>query len=101
MWPQPSMDEVRQAQELADAGDPDYAWQVDPALVGDSAPWGAEILDRFIREGLGWEEFRTGNMYASAEESLRRARVLPLRAGTDEPSVPRRPRGRGVRADDR
>ena len=67
MWPQSSIDEVREAQELADAGDPAYTWQVDPALVGDSAPWGREVLDRFIREGLGWEEFRTGNGYASAE----------------------------------
>ena len=32
MWPQKSHEEVLQAQELADAGDPRYAWQVDPKL---------------------------------------------------------------------
>src|SRR3990170_2268746 len=29
MWPQSTLDEVRAAQERADAGDPDYTWQVD------------------------------------------------------------------------
>jgi hypothetical protein len=61
-WPQTSLDEVREAQERADAGDPDYTWQVDPMLASwpDSnaeEPWGAEIFERFIREELGWEEF--------------------------------------------
>ena len=39
MWPQTSLEEVREAQERADAGDPDYTWQVDPELVGDAEPW--------------------------------------------------------------
>ena len=30
VWPQTSLEEVRQAQELADAGDPRYTWQVSP-----------------------------------------------------------------------
>ena len=30
MWPQSSLEEVRAAQELADAGDPAFTWQVDP-----------------------------------------------------------------------
>ena len=34
MWPQSSQDEVIEAQGRADAGDPDYTWQVDPSLVG-------------------------------------------------------------------
>src|SRR3990170_1976698 len=29
MWPQSTLDEVRAAQERADAGDPNYTWQVD------------------------------------------------------------------------
>ena len=33
MWPQSSFDEVQRAQELADAGDPDYTWQVAPSLI--------------------------------------------------------------------
>ena len=62
MWPQSSLEEVRQAQALADAGDPRYTWQVDPNLAAwpDSnteEPWGAEVFQRFIREVLGWEEF--------------------------------------------
>ncbi len=64
MWPQANRKEVRDAQELADAGDPRYTWQVDPQLrnwhsepsleesLGDS-----EIVARFLREELGWEAF--------------------------------------------
>ena len=65
MWPQTSLEEVRAAQERADAGDPAYTWQVDPMLVlssyGDAEvagdPLRAEIFERFIREELGWEAF--------------------------------------------
>ncbi|MDQ3096254.1 MAG: hypothetical protein M3Q82_09950 [Actinomycetota bacterium] len=60
MWPQSSVDEVREAQELADAGDPGYMWQVDPQLTSEE--WwgylrepGAEIVERFLREELGWD----------------------------------------------
>lgn len=65
MWPQSNLEEVRQAQELADAGDPRYTWQVIPLLASwdDSngkEPWGAEIFERFIRQELGWEEFTSG-----------------------------------------
>ena len=46
------------AQERADAGDPDYTWQVDPSWSSDDEPLiGTEISERFLREGLGWEEF--------------------------------------------
>jgi hypothetical protein len=62
MWPQSSLDEVREAQELADAGDPASSWQVDPQL--SSEEWsgflrdpGAEIVERFLREELGWDAF--------------------------------------------
>jgi len=58
MWPQSTLEEVRAAQALADAGDPDYTWQVDPLWSSDAEPLiGAEISERFLREGLGWEEF--------------------------------------------
>jgi len=62
MWPQSSLEEVRHAQQLADAGDPAYTWQVDPQLASEEG-WGhlndlrAEIVKRFLREELGWEEF--------------------------------------------
>ena len=35
MWPQSTLEEVQEAQELADAGDADYTWQVDPQLTSD------------------------------------------------------------------
>lgn len=59
MWPQTSLEEVQVAQERADAGDPDYTWQVDPLWSSADEPLiGAEISERFLREGLGWEEFK-------------------------------------------
>jgi hypothetical protein len=61
MWPQSTLEEVRAAQELADAGDPAYTWQVDPQLVEDDS-WveerhQVELVDRFLREVLGWEAY--------------------------------------------
>jgi hypothetical protein len=61
LWPQSSIDEVREAQQLADAGDPTYTWQLEPALEenlmsGDYSD-NPEIFARFLREELGWERF--------------------------------------------
>jgi hypothetical protein len=60
MWPQSTLDEVRAAQELADAGDPDYTWQIGAQLTEDD-PWAhvdeLELVDRFIREVLGWDAY--------------------------------------------
>lgn len=61
MWPQSSLEEVRAAQDRADAGDPDYTWQLDPQLFTDDT-WideghQPEIVDRFLREVLGWEAY--------------------------------------------
>ena len=61
LWPQTSLEELRQAQELADAGDPRYTWQLDKGLedqVGQHHPDDAEIFGRFLQEELGWEDFR-------------------------------------------
>lgn len=62
MWPQTSLEEVRQAQQLADAGNPDYTWQLDLQLFTDDTwiieePGQIEIVDRFLREVLGWEAY--------------------------------------------
>ena len=61
MWPQSTLEEVRVAQERADAGDPDYTWQVDLQLFTDDTwtndPGQIEIVDRFLREVLGWEAY--------------------------------------------
>jgi hypothetical protein len=56
MWPQSSIEDVEEAQELADAGDTDYTWQLDPDIAEGNNP-NAEIVARFIREELGWERF--------------------------------------------
>jgi hypothetical protein len=60
MWPQSTLEEVRAAQELADAGDPGYTWQVGAQLTEDD-PFAhvdeLELVDRFIREVLGWEAY--------------------------------------------
>lgn len=60
MWPQSDMEEARRAQELADAGDPRYAWQVDARSMrsDDWDPYDAELFARFLREEFGWEAFQ-------------------------------------------
>jgi hypothetical protein len=73
LWPQSSVVEARQAQALADAGDPAYTWQVDPRLISQVPEGltdmellqylrnpGAEVVNRFLRDELGWEEFVLG-----------------------------------------
>ncbi|MFZ1491529.1 MAG: hypothetical protein WAS51_16450 [Ilumatobacteraceae bacterium] len=57
MWPQSTLDEVRAAQESADAADPTYSWQLFAQSSPDQEPWQAQILTRFIKEGLGWEDY--------------------------------------------
>ncbi len=62
MWPQSTVEEVRAAQERADAGDPDYTWQVDPQLtlyeeMTIEETGQVELVDRFLREVLGWEAY--------------------------------------------
>jgi hypothetical protein len=66
-WPQTSLEEVQEAQERADAGDPDYTWQLEPnmkTILEDPGQLDTpEILARAVRGGLpetddlGWEEF--------------------------------------------
>ena len=64
MWPQLTLDEVRAAQDRADAGDPAVTWQLDAGLAAVDEPWGAEIFTRFITEQLGWEEFVSGSVFS-------------------------------------
>jgi hypothetical protein len=56
MWPQSTLEEVRAAQERADAGDPDYTWQVGARVVEEDPA--VELVDRFIREVLGWQSYK-------------------------------------------
>jgi hypothetical protein len=61
MWPQSSLNEVEEAQELADAGDPSVTWQLEPdlemALLDTTSLEDPEIFARFLQEELGWEKF--------------------------------------------
>jgi hypothetical protein len=74
MWPQSTLEEVRVAQELADAGDPDYTWQVDARIVEDDL-WieerhHVELVDRFLREVLGWEAYRLNGFEGMARNGV-------------------------------
>ncbi|MBF8289077.1 MAG: hypothetical protein HW391_45 [Chloroflexi bacterium] len=59
MWPQSTLEEVQAAQELADAGDPAATWQLEPELVSveSEEPDQVELVERFLREVLGWEGY--------------------------------------------
>jgi hypothetical protein len=98
MWPQTSLEEVRQAQELADAGDPDYTWQVDAQLAADDlGPYEAlyngrvELVDRFLREVLGWEAYMQNVLVGGAYDSLNDQRFLRCAPGRTNPLYPRQP----------
>ena len=60
-WPQLTLSEVQTAQELADAGDRGYTWQLGPDLeahLAQGGPYREPIFTRFLEEKLGWEEFQ-------------------------------------------
>ena len=108
MWPQSNIEEVRVAQELADAGDPEYAWQVDPQLSSEEGwshligPGGPEIVERFLREELGWESFlfnvfvgSDGDGPVGGHTDLTYLRCAPGEANLLYSSVPDQPQGAG------
>jgi hypothetical protein len=91
MWPQSTDEEVRQAQERADAGDPEYTWQVDPGLYSDVSLTGSAVIDRFLREALGWDEFLYNVRESDPElSSSRRMGLVYIRcaAGESNPLYP-------------
>jgi hypothetical protein len=93
MWPQSTLEEVRAAQELADAGDPAYTWQVDPQLVDSDDPWvhvdEVELVDRFLREVLGWEAAYLLNPWDGGDfNDLRFLRCVPGRTNPLYPPQP-------------
>jgi hypothetical protein len=59
-WPQTNLQEVEEAQALADAGDPDYAWQLVPNMESILEDGGQidtpQIFTRFLRKEFGWKE---------------------------------------------
>jgi hypothetical protein len=98
MWPQSSLEEVRRAQERADAGDPDYTWQVDAQLAGDDyGKWErlyngqVELVDRFLREVLGWEAYMQNVYVGGADFSLTDQRFLRCAPDRTNPLYPPQP----------
>jgi hypothetical protein len=98
MWPQSSLEEVREAQELADAGDPEYTWQVDAHLAGDDyGKWErlyngqVELVDRFLREVLGWEAYMQNVYLGGADFSLTDQRFLRCAPDRTNPLYPPQP----------
>jgi hypothetical protein len=96
MWPQSSLGEVQEAQERADAGDPDYTWQVDPQLTSDDSSarltegHQVELVDRFLREVLGWEAYQW-NPWESGEGgdgALTDTRFIRCAPGRTNPLYP-------------
>jgi hypothetical protein len=93
MWPQSTLEEVRAAQELADAGDPAYTWQVDSQLVEDDS-WveerhQVELVDRFLREVLGWEAYMLHSSQGmAARGGLYEERYLRCAPGRTNPLYP-------------
>lgn len=105
MWPQTTLEEVRRAQKRADAGDPDYVWQVDPVLAsingyGPDPLWEdlwngeVEIVDRFLREVLGWEAYIGAPFYGAGDSSLADQRFLRCAPGRTNPLYPPQPGSR-------
>jgi hypothetical protein len=97
MWPQTSIEEVRQAQQRADAGDPDYTWQVDSQLADDDGWWEhlsngeVELVDRFLREVLGWEAYMPNVAGGATDSSLTGQAFLRCAPGRTNPLYPPQP----------
>ncbi|MBA2633152.1 MAG: hypothetical protein H0U86_09175 [Chloroflexi bacterium] len=99
MWPQSSLEEVQEAQRLADAGDPDYTWQVDAQLAAEDydGTWDrlyngeVELVDRFLREVLGWEAYMQNVYLGGADHSLTDQRFLRCAPGRTNPLYPPQP----------
>jgi hypothetical protein len=97
MWPQTSLEEVRQAQELVDAGDPRYRWQrgVSWGQFGH-APKDAQLFTRFLKEVLGWEAFLGDETFAHPD-GLKPGDVVYVRCapGLTNPLYPTDSEGAG------
>ncbi len=97
LWPQTNMEEVRQAQELADAGDPRYTWQVSPNRYyqpGQNHPIDGEFFARFFDEVIGWEDYLWTEAFAHPN-GLESGDVVYVRCapGGKNPLYPHDPEG--------
>jgi hypothetical protein len=96
LWPQTSLEEVQEAQRLADAGDPDYTWQLESNLESILTGTGQvdpEIFTRFLREQLGWEESLRNPFFGGEHSEGTISDVMYLRCapGTANPLYPNDP----------
>jgi len=103
MWPQTTLEEVRAAQERADAGDPDYTWQVDAKLGGGDhdlaerlSDGRVEFVDRFLREVLGWEAYMQNLFVGGADDPLADQRFLRCAPNRTNPLYPPQPGSRNA-----
>ena len=55
-WPQASEEEVAEAQLLADAGDPNFTWQLEPNMESLDPGQVPELLARAVQKRFGWKE---------------------------------------------
>jgi hypothetical protein len=98
VWPQTSLEEVREAQELADDGDPRYTWQV-LGLGPLTDARQTDFITRFLQEELGWEEFDVSvfpGLYAGVvQDGLWEMLAVRCAPGQTNPLYPDDPEGGG------
>lgn len=91
MWPQSTLEEVRAAQGLADAGDPRYAWQTEDLAghLGQGGPFREQLYTRFLAEKLGWDgaQWTLGDLVGNGIHEFE-GRVVFLRCATADPCEP-------------
>lgn len=96
MWPQSNLEEVQEAQERADAGDPHYTWQLGPVFSPLDPPvthLELDLVDRFLSEILGWEaysinEFEGGDGDGWEDGDLTDQRYIRCAPGRTNPLYP-------------
>jgi hypothetical protein len=101
-WPQTNLEAVQEAQRLADAEDPTYTWQVDAHLAGDDEALvterlnsgQVELVDRFLREVLGWEAYQHNAFVDGAGDALTGQQFLRCAPGRTNPLYPPQPDSR-------
>jgi hypothetical protein len=92
MWPQSSLEEVEEAQELADAGDADFTWQVDPDMGGSvgymvNRTTPPALVARFLQEELGWEHV-IFNEFVGWDQTFSNLTYMRCASGETNPLYP-------------
>lgn len=93
-WPQASLEEVQEAQQLADAGDPNFIWQLEPSMESLEPGEVPELLARAVQKRFGWEESFLMGSSGEVESEGRRAigfQVVRCEPGKSNPLWPNDP----------